>query len=98
MRLKTLLKAGLTSHAGGERHDRRADRMESIRFGRRAGAPPRQREVLQLVAEGRTMKEIADILGISVRTAESHKYETMGALGGPDNSKADPLGDSIRNK
>ena len=42
---------------------------------------PRQRQVLQLVAEGRTMKEVADILGISVRTAESHKYETMEILG-----------------
>jgi DNA-binding NarL/FixJ family response regulator len=42
---------------------------------------PRQRQVLQLVAEGRTMKEIADILGISVRTAETHKYEAMETLG-----------------
>jgi DNA-binding NarL/FixJ family response regulator len=42
---------------------------------------PRQREVLQLVAEGRTMKEIAGILGISTRTAESHKYQMMAALG-----------------
>ncbi len=42
---------------------------------------PRQREVLQLVAEGRTMKEIASILNISVRTVESHKYEMMEALG-----------------
>jgi len=42
---------------------------------------PRQREVLQLIAEGRTMKEIAGILGISSRTAESHKYETMECLG-----------------
>jgi DNA-binding NarL/FixJ family response regulator len=41
---------------------------------------PRQREVLQLVAEGRTMKEIASILNISVRTVESHKYEMMEAL------------------
>ncbi len=40
----------------------------------------RQREVLQLVAEGRTMKEIASILNISVRTVESHKYEMMEAL------------------
>jgi len=47
------------------------------------GAPltPRQREVLQLVAEGRTMKEVASILNISPRTAESHKYEIMQALG-----------------
>jgi DNA-binding NarL/FixJ family response regulator len=41
----------------------------------------RQREVLQLVAEGRTMKEIASILHISPRTAESHKYEMMSMLG-----------------
>ncbi len=42
---------------------------------------PRQREVLQLIAEGRTMKEIASILHISPRTAESHKYEIMQVLG-----------------
>jgi DNA-binding NarL/FixJ family response regulator len=41
----------------------------------------RQREVLQLIAEGRTMKEIASTLDISPRTAESHKYETMQILG-----------------
>jgi DNA-binding NarL/FixJ family response regulator len=34
---------------------------------------PRQREVLQLVAEGRTRKEIAAILKISVKTVEFHK-------------------------
>jgi DNA-binding NarL/FixJ family response regulator len=42
---------------------------------------PRQREVLQLVAEGRTMKQVADVLGISTRTAETHKYEAMEVLG-----------------
>ena len=42
---------------------------------------PRQREVLQLVIEGCTMKEIAKRLGISTRTAESHKYEMMEGLG-----------------
>ena len=41
----------------------------------------RQREVLQLVAEGRTMKEVASLLHISPRTAESHKYEIMDLLG-----------------
>ena len=41
----------------------------------------RQREVLQLIAEGRTMKEIAFQLGISARTAETHKYEMMQSLG-----------------
>jgi DNA-binding NarL/FixJ family response regulator len=42
---------------------------------------PRQREVLQLVIDGCTMKEIATRLGISTRTAETHKYEMMEGLG-----------------
>jgi DNA-binding NarL/FixJ family response regulator len=42
---------------------------------------PRQREVLQLISRGLTMKEIASRLNISTRTAESHKYEMMQTLG-----------------
>jgi DNA-binding NarL/FixJ family response regulator len=42
---------------------------------------PRQREILQLVGEGKTAKEIASVLNISTRTAEGHKYELMQALG-----------------
>jgi DNA-binding NarL/FixJ family response regulator len=42
---------------------------------------PRQREVLQLVAEGRSAKEIASILDISPRTVEFHKYRMMEDLG-----------------
>ena len=41
----------------------------------------RQREVLQLVAEGNTSKEIATKLGISAKTAESHRAEIMQTLG-----------------
>ena len=41
----------------------------------------RQREVLQLLSEGKTMKEAAALLGMSARTAESHKYEIMRQLG-----------------
>ena len=41
----------------------------------------RQREVLQLLAEGRTMKEVADILKVTPRTVAFHKYEIMKALG-----------------
>jgi DNA-binding NarL/FixJ family response regulator len=40
----------------------------------------RQREVLQLIAEGKTMKEVASVLGISTRTAESYKYDLMHSL------------------
>jgi|SRR6185503_10380663 len=42
---------------------------------------PRQRDVLRLIAQGLTMREAAAELGISTRTAESHKYEMMEALG-----------------
>ncbi len=42
---------------------------------------PRQREVLQLLAEGRSAKEIATILNISPRTVEFHKYQIMDGLG-----------------
>ncbi len=41
----------------------------------------RQREVLQLLAEGRSAKEIADTLTISARTVEFHKYQMMETLG-----------------
>jgi DNA-binding NarL/FixJ family response regulator len=42
---------------------------------------PRQREVLQLVAEGHSNKEIAAILKVSTKTVEFHKYNLMQALG-----------------
>lgn len=41
----------------------------------------RQKEVLQLLAEGRCVKEVASLLGISTRTVEFHKYGMMEALG-----------------
>jgi len=59
--------------------------LEANQEPKAAGArlTPRQREVLQLIAEGRTMKEVAGLLQISPRTAESHKYEMMQLLGAP---------------
>jgi DNA-binding NarL/FixJ family response regulator len=41
---------------------------------------PRQREVLQLVAEGHTTKEIAKVVGISVKSVEAHRSELMKEL------------------
>jgi DNA-binding NarL/FixJ family response regulator len=54
--------------------------------GPRAAAGPRQltprhREILQMLAEGRSPKEIASILDISIRTVRFHKYEIMRELG-----------------
>jgi DNA-binding CsgD family transcriptional regulator len=42
---------------------------------------PRQREALQLFAEGHSAREVAEILHISVRTAENHKAHIMSILG-----------------
>jgi DNA-binding NarL/FixJ family response regulator len=42
---------------------------------------PRQVEVLQLLAEGRLMKEVADVLGLTPRTVAFHKYRIMETLG-----------------
>jgi len=42
---------------------------------------PRQREVLQLVAEGHSNKEIASVLNVSTKTVEFHKYNLMQTLG-----------------
>jgi DNA-binding NarL/FixJ family response regulator len=41
----------------------------------------RQREILQLVAEGRTAKEIAGILNVSIQTVAFHKHQIMQRLG-----------------
>jgi DNA-binding NarL/FixJ family response regulator len=46
-----------------------------------ASLTPRQREVLQLLAEGCSAKEIASSLSISARTVEFHKYQLMETLG-----------------
>lgn len=42
---------------------------------------PREREVFHLVVDGRTTKEIARDLGISVKTADNHRYRLMEKLG-----------------
>ncbi len=64
-----------------------ADLVDAYRRGAPSGVDgsgeltPRQREVLQLVTDGRSAKEIAVILRISRRTAEFHKARLMEILG-----------------
>lgn len=41
---------------------------------------PRQREVLKLIAEGRTTQQMADMLNVSVKTVESHRAQLMERL------------------
>jgi len=56
---------------------------------------PRERETVQLVAEGKTSKDIARILGISVKTAETHRATIMRKL--QLNSVADLVRYAVRN-
>lgn len=46
----------------------------------RADLTPRQREVLKLLAEGRSMKEVAAVLDLTPRTVAYHKYQMMSQL------------------
>lgn len=69
------------------------DRAE---FGAGQRLSAREREVLQLVAEGKTNKEVADALGIGVRTAENHRARVLGKL--KLDSVADAVRYAIRNK
>ncbi len=48
---------------------------------------PRQREILQLLAEGNSMKEVAAILDITPRTVAFHKYRMMDRLGLKSNAE-----------
>ena len=41
---------------------------------------PRERQVLQLIAEGKTTKEAASVLDVSVKTAETHRTNLMEKL------------------
>lgn len=60
------------------------NRLRAPRAGSRGPAEaltPRQREVLQLLAEGKQAKEIAALLHVSGKTVEFHKYRIMETLG-----------------
>jgi DNA-binding NarL/FixJ family response regulator len=60
-----------------------AERMASAAATEKplATLTPRQREVLQFIAQGLSAREIAATLQLSPRTVETHKYEIMRALG-----------------
>lgn len=57
---------------------------------------PREREVVQLLSEGRTNKEVAATLGVSVKTAEAHRANIMHKLN--LHTVADLIRYAIRNK
>ena len=55
--------------------------MARASHGNRLSLTDRQREVLQLIAEGRNSREMAEILRLSPRTVEFHKSSLMRVLG-----------------
>lgn len=73
---KTFVSPELAADLMGGRRQRPADSDDPV-----DALTPRQREILQLLAAGKTAKEIGALLGISTRTVESHKYEIMRATG-----------------
>jgi DNA-binding NarL/FixJ family response regulator len=52
-----------------------------------SGLTPRQREIIGLLVQGQSAKEIAKLLDISHRTVEYHKYQAMEALGVASNAE-----------
>jgi DNA-binding NarL/FixJ family response regulator len=76
LRGKTYLSSGISK-----------DQIDAIRWAKerstdgREQLTERQREVLQLLAEGRAMKEVGEILNMSTRTVAFHKYRIMNLLG-----------------
>jgi DNA-binding NarL/FixJ family response regulator len=57
-----------------------ADRVDTAEIGLFDRLSPRERQVLQLVAEGRTNNEIAELLQIAVKTVEKHRASLMAKL------------------
>lgn len=67
--LSPMISTAVVEACLGRRRETAADRLSM-----------REREVLQLVAEGRTTKEVAQVLNVSVKTADSHRTRIMRKL------------------
>ena len=72
---ETYLTPAVSGHLIDDYRRRTAGEADSL-----AKLTPRQREVLQLVAEGHTTKQIARRLGVSVKTVETYRSQLMDAL------------------
>lgn len=75
-RNETYLSPAVSQHVVGDRARPAGTGAE----GRLETLTPRQREILQLVAEGHSTKEIARILDVSVKTVETHRAQLMERL------------------
>jgi two-component system response regulator NreC len=76
------LLAMLRTACGVYRPDRRQNSVTSITpFPAKNILTAREREVLKLLAEGKTVRAAASILGVSVKTVDAHKFNLMRKLG-----------------
>jgi len=78
--------AGKTYVAAGVVPDSYDSQAQSAWLKHTKSLTMRQREVLQLLAEGCTMKEAAKVLGLTARTVAFHKYKIMQQFGIKNNS------------
>lgn len=79
------LVAGIRAVARGEAFLSPAAAAVMVRSGKsEAMLTPREREVLQLVAEGRSTADVARTLRLSVKTIEGHRSRLMAKLGAPN--------------
>jgi DNA-binding NarL/FixJ family response regulator len=88
MRGETYLSAAISRHVvdgflgrAGNGRERDGDRDGASLAPGADGLTPRQREILQLVAEGKSTKDIAQLLDLSVKTVETHRGQIMERLG-----------------
>lgn len=58
----------------------RRDKKGTAEVPTRSRLTPREREIVQLLAEGKSSKEVAVVLGLSVKTAETHRSNIMRKL------------------
>lgn len=79
---ETYLSPAISKHVIDD-HMRRVSGGQADAFGNNPfnKLTPRQREILQLIAEGHTMQDIARILSISLKTVETHRAQLMERLG-----------------
>jgi two-component system, NarL family, response regulator NreC len=54
--------------------------VEHVLNSRRSNLTPREREVVKMIAEGNSAREIAGVLGLSVKTVEAHRFNLMRKL------------------
>lgn len=73
-------KTYLCRSVAGSVLDNYFDNLKHDRTTENASLTNREREVLQLIAEGRSTKEIAGDLNVSIKTVETHRRQIMGKL------------------